>query len=74
MPASDTPADPKLFGVVSKLGEAMRIARDARDDQDLERAEELMHSAREEMDSVCDKAGGSGPLCQSAGQIRSLGF
>lgn len=72
--ASETPPDPKLFGVVSKLSQATQIARDARDDRDLQRAEELMRSAREEMDSVCDKAGGAGPLCQSAAQIREMGF
>ena len=72
--APEPPADPKLFGVVSKLSEAMRIARDARDDSDLAKAEELMRSAREEMDSACDKSGGGGPLCQSASQIRSLGY
>lgn len=72
--APEAPADPKLFGVVSKLSEAMRIARDARDDKDLEKAEELMRGAREEMDSACDQAGGGGPLCQSASQIRSLGY
>jgi len=68
------PADPKIFGVVSKLGEAMRVARDARDERDIAKAEELMRSVRQEMDAVCDKAGGSGPLCQSAEQIRSLGY
>jgi hypothetical protein len=66
--------DTKVFGVVSKLGEAMRLARDARDDKDLAKAEEYMRSVRQEMDAVCDKAGGSGPLCQSAEQIRSLGY
>jgi aminoglycoside phosphotransferase (APT) family kinase protein len=74
-PGSSTPqVDTKVFGVVSKLGEAMRIARDAHDDKDLARAEDLMRSVRQEMDAVCDKAGGSGPLCQSAEQIRSLGY
>src|SRR5262249_22247058 len=72
--APETPPDPKIFGVVSKLSEAMRIARDARDDKDLQQAEDLMRSAREEMDSVCDKSGGGGPLCQSAGQIRAMGY
>jgi hypothetical protein len=67
-------ADPKVFGVVSKIGEAMRLARDAKDDKDLAKAEEVMRSVRQEMDAVCDKAGGSGPLCQSAEQIRSLGY
>jgi hypothetical protein len=72
--ATESPPDSKVFGVVSKLGEAMRLARDARDDKDLLRAEELMRSARQEMDVACDKGGGSGPLCQSAEQIRSLGY
>lgn len=72
--ASEAPPDPKIFGVVSKLSQAMQVARDAKDDRDLLRAEELMRSAREEMDSVCDKAGGGGPMCQSAGQIRAMGF
>jgi hypothetical protein len=67
-------ADIKVFGVVSKLGEAMRIARDAHDEKDLAKAEDLMRSVRQEMDAVCDKAGGGGPLCQSAEQIRSLGY
>jgi hypothetical protein len=67
-------ADPKVFGVVSKIGEAMRVARDAHDERDIARAEELMRSVRQEMDAVCDKAGGSGPLCQSAEQIRSMGY
>jgi hypothetical protein len=67
-------ANPKVFGVVSKLGEAMKLAREARDDKDLAKAEELMRSVRQEMDAVCDKAGGGGPLCQSAEQIRSLGY
>jgi len=71
---AESPPDPKVFGVVSKLGEAMRLARDARDDKDLLKAEELMRSARQEMDVACDKGGGSGPLCQSAEQIRSLGY
>jgi hypothetical protein len=72
---SATPqANPRVFGVVSRLGEAMRIAREARDDKDLAKAEELMRSVRQEMDAVCDKAGGGGPLCQSADQIRSLGY
>jgi hypothetical protein len=66
--------DPKVFGVVSKLGEAMRIAREARDDKDLAKAEAIMRSVRQEMDATCDKAGGGGPLCQSAEQIRSLGY
>jgi len=66
--------DTRVFGVVSRLGEAMRLARDAKDDKDLAKAEEVMRSVRQEMDSVCDKAGGSGPLCQSAQQIRSLGY
>lgn len=67
-------ADPRVFGVVSKIGEAMRVARDAHDDRDIAKAEELMRSVRQEMDAVCDKAGGSGPLCQSADQIRSMGY
>jgi hypothetical protein len=66
--------DMKVFGVVSKLGEAMRLARDAHDEKDLAKAEDLMRSVRQEMDAVCDKAGGSGPLCQSAEQIRSMGY
>lgn len=72
--APEPRVDPKVFGVVSKLGEAMRLAREARDDKDLAKAEELMRSARQEMDVACDKTGGSGPLCQSAEQIRSLGY
>lgn len=66
------PVDPGLLGLTSKLSEAVRAARDARDDKDLARAEELMRAARQEMDAVCDKNGG--PLCQSAGQIRQLGY
>lgn len=66
--------DMKVFGVVSKLSEAMRLARDAHDDKDLAKAEDLMRSVRQEMDAVCDKGGGSGPLCQSAEQIRSMGY
>ena len=67
-------AETKVFGVVTKLSEAMRIARDAHDEKDLARAEELMRSARQEMEVDCNKAGGSSPLCQSADQIRSLGY
>jgi hypothetical protein len=52
----------------------MRIAREARDDKDLEHAEQLMRDARQEMEASCDKAGGAGPLCQSAEQIRSFGY
>lgn len=68
------PVNPKLFGAVSKLTEAMRVARDARDERDLARAEELMRSARQEMDAACSATAGGGPLCESAAQIRQLGY
>ena len=67
------PASPlSTMSALTALTQAVKIARDARDDADLARAEELMRAARQEMEKGC--SGSGGPLCQSADQIRSLGY
>ncbi|HEX3594751.1 MAG TPA: hypothetical protein VHU80_06605 [Polyangiaceae bacterium] len=79
VPTAATPAttpapapDPKLLDSVSALANAVRAIHDARSEEDLMRAEELVKTAREQMESSC--ASSSGPLCASAEQIKSLGY
>ncbi|HEX4334810.1 MAG TPA: hypothetical protein VH062_02785 [Polyangiaceae bacterium] len=72
-PATPTPAsDPKLLGAVSALGDAVRAIHEARTEDDLLHAEDLVRTAREQMESNC--ATSNGPLCASAEQIKSLGY
>ena len=71
-PVPTVPSDPKLLGAVTALTDAVRAIHDARTEEDLVRAEDLVRNARTQMESGC--ATGGGPLCASADQIRSLGF
>jgi hypothetical protein len=72
-PTSPSPApDPKLLDAVSALSDAVRAIHDARSEEDLLHAEELVRNARTRMETSC--AGSSGPLCASADQIRALGY
>jgi hypothetical protein len=74
-PSDEAPAgglDPNVAPALQKLSEAVKLARDARDDKDLARAEELMRQAREQMEASCGDP--SGPLCQSAESIKDLGY
>ncbi len=66
------PADPKLLDSVNALADAVRAIHDARTEDDLVHAEELVKNARQQMDSSCSSSGG--PLCASAEQIKSLGY
>jgi hypothetical protein len=70
-PAAPT-ADPELLKTATSLGDAVRAIHDARTEEDLLRAEELVRVVRERMEATC--GAGSGPLCQSAEQIKSLGY
>ena len=69
-----TPADPGLFRTVSALGEAVKAVHEARTEEDIVRAEASMRGAREQMEATCQAGGASGPLCEGAAQIRSLGY
>jgi hypothetical protein len=72
-PASPSQApDPKLLSAVSALSDAVRAIHDARTEEDLLHAEELVRNARTQMETSC--ASSSGPLCASADQIRALGY
>jgi hypothetical protein len=64
--------DPNIAPALEKLGEAVKLAREARDDKDLARAEELLRQAREQMAASCGDP--SSPLCQSAERIKDLGY
>jgi len=70
-PATPT-ADSELLRTATSLGEAVKAIHDARSEEDLVRAEELVRVVRERMEANCATA--PGPMCQSADQIRSLGF
>ncbi|HVW28393.1 MAG TPA: hypothetical protein VHC69_23680 [Polyangiaceae bacterium] len=73
VPASPSPPpDPKLLDAVSALEGAVRAIHDARTEEDLVHAEDLVRNARAQMDSSCAASGG--PLCASADQIRQLGY
>jgi hypothetical protein len=72
-PASPSqPPDATLLGAVSALSDAVRAIHDARSEDDLLHAEELVRNARARMETSC--ATSSGPLCASADQIRALGY
>jgi hypothetical protein len=74
-PTSPSPSpapDPKLLSAVSALSDAVRAIHDARTEEDLVHAEEMVRSARTQMEASCASA--SGPLCASADQIRALGY
>ena len=62
----------KLLDATSTLATAVRAIREARTEEDIVRAEELVRSAREQMEANCATA--PGPLCESAQQIRSMGY
>lgn len=62
----------KLLDATSALATAVRAIHEARTEEDIVRAEELVRSAREQMEANCATA--PGPLCESAQQIRSLGY
>lgn len=64
--------DAKLLGAVSALEGAVRAIHDARSEEDLVHAEEMVRNARAQMETSCASSGG--PLCASADQIRELGF
>lgn len=66
------PPDPNLLNAVSALSDAVRAIHDARTEEDLVHAEELVRNARTQMETTC--ASSSGPLCASADQIRALGY
>ena len=70
-PAAPT-ADTELLRTANSLGDAVKAIHDARSEEDLLRAEELVRVVRERMEANCATA--PGPMCQSAEQIRSLGF
>jgi hypothetical protein len=70
--AAESPADPELLRTANSLGEAVKAIHDARSEEDLLRAEELVRVVREHMEANCATA--PGPMCQSAEQIRSLGY
>lgn len=73
VPASPSPPpDPKLLDAVSALSDAVRAIHDARTEEDLVHAEDLVRNARTQMDTSCATSGG--PLCASADQIRQLGY
>ena len=71
-PAAAPTADPELLRTANSLGEAVKAIHDARSEEDLLRAEELVRVVRERMEANCATA--PGPMCQSAEQIRSLGY
>jgi len=72
-PPSNTPEpDPNLLSSVSALSDAVRAIHDARSEDDLIHAEDLVRNARVRMESSCATA--TGPLCASAQQIRALGY
>jgi hypothetical protein len=71
-PAAANSADPRLQGALASLSDAIRLARNARTEQDLLRAEEQLRAARLEMDASCRKM--ESPLCEGARQMRALGF
>jgi len=70
--ASVVPGGVDLQSAASALAEAVRAARDARTETELLRAEDKLRAARLRMDGVCSAAGG--PMCESAKQMRSMGF
>lgn len=70
--AQPASADPKLLNAVSALSDAVRAIHDARSEEDLVRAEDLVRNARVQMETNC--ATSTGPLCASADQIRALGY
>ena len=73
---SDPPAaptvDPNFLAVVPSLSQAIQAARNARTEEDLVRAESMMHAATDQMQAACTTSGG--PLCDGARQMRSLGY
>ena len=71
-PASLSATGAKLLDATSALATAVRAIHEARTEEDIVRAEELVRAAREQMDSNC--ATTPGPMCESANQIRSLGY
>ena len=72
-PASPSPPpDPKLLDAVSALSDAVRAIHDARTEEDVVHAEDLVRNARTQMETSCATSGG--PLCASADQIRQLGY
>jgi hypothetical protein len=62
----------KLLNATSALATAVRAIHEARTEEDIVHAEELVRAAREQMQANCATA--PGPLCESAEQIRSLGY
>jgi len=71
-PPELTNADPGLLQATSALGNAVKAIHEARTEEDIVHAEELVRAAREQMQANCATA--PGPLCESAEQIRSLGY
>jgi hypothetical protein len=62
----------KLLDATNALATAVRAIHEARTEEDIVRAEELVRAAREQMQANCATA--PGPLCESAEQIHSLGY
>jgi hypothetical protein len=71
-PTSPSVAGSKLLEATSALATAVKAIHEARTEEDIVRAEELVRSARERMQANCATA--PGPLCESAEQIHSLGY
>jgi len=63
----------KVLGALPALDDAVRAVRDARTEEDFVRAEEKVRAARAAMEATCGPGGG-GPLCDSARQMRGLGY
>jgi hypothetical protein len=71
-PTSPSVTGSKLLDATSALATAVKAIHEARTEEDIVHAEELVRAAREQMQANCATA--PGPLCESADQIRSLGY
>ena len=71
-PANEPAVDPALPATMSRLADAVQAARDARDERDLARAEQMLRETRVQMERSCAEP--NSPLCQSAEQMRKLGY
>lgn len=66
------PPTPELLDAVTALAEAVKAVRSARTEEDIVHAEAQVRAARQLMEATCGAAGG--PVCDSAREVRSLGF
>ncbi len=66
-----TAAELNVLKSVNALADAVKAIRDARNEDDIVHAEDQMRAARVQMEATCASGG---PLCDSAREVKSIGF